>query len=212
MGQTPFFVQSRDKALVHRFKIQSEHVMSVEEIQFDAEERMEKAIGVLKDRLGGIRTGRASPGLVDSLRVDVYGSPTPLKQIASVSAPEPTQIVIRPYDPSTIKDIEKAIIASPLGYNPQNDGRVIRINIPPLSTEVRRKMVGQIKELTEEAKVAIRNIRRDANKAADQAEKDKTIGEDQRDDVKDQVQELTKDYENQASKAAKTKETEVMDE
>lgn len=186
--------------------------MSADEVLFDAEERMEKAISILKDRLAGIRTGRASPGLVDSLRVDVYGSPTPLKQIASVSAPEPTQIVIRPYDPSTIKDIEKAIIASPLGYNPQNDGRVIRINIPPLSTEVRRKMVGQIKELTEEAKVAIRNIRRDANKAADQAEKDKTVSEDQRDDVKDQVQEFTKTYEKKAGDLSHTKETEVMDE
>jgi ribosome recycling factor len=185
--------------------------MSAEEILFDAEERMEKAVTVLKERLGGIRTGRASPGLVDSLRVDVYGSPTPLKQIASVSAPEPTQIVIRPYDPSTIKDIEKAIVASPLGYNPQNDGRVVRINIPQLSTEVRRKMVGQIKELTEEARVALRNIRRDANKAAEQAEKDKTVSEDQRDDVKDQVQEFTKKYEKQTGDVAKTKETEVME-
>lgn len=185
--------------------------MSAEEILFDAEERMEKAIGVLKERLAGIRTGRASPGLVDSLRVDVYGSPTPLKQIASVSAPEPTQIVIRPYDPNTIKDIEKAIIASPLGYNPQNDGRVVRINIPALSTEVRRKMVGQIKELAEEAKVSVRNIRRDANKAADQAEKDKSLSEDQRDDVKDEVQELTKKHEKHVDDAAKMKETEVME-
>lgn len=185
--------------------------MSAEEILFDAEERMEKAIGVLKDRLGGIRTGRASPGLVDSLRVDVYGSPTPLKQIASVGAPEPTQIVIRPYDPSTIKDIEKAIVASPLGFNPQNDGRVVRITIPPLSTEVRRNMCSQIKELTEETKVAIRNIRRDANKAAEQAAKDKTVSEDERDDIKDEVQEFTKKHEGQASDLAKAKESEVMD-
>ena len=98
----------------------------------DAEQRMDKAIEVLKKSLGGIRTGRANPGLVDSLRVDVYGSPTPIKQVAQVGAPEPTQIVIRPYDAGIIKEIEKAIVASDLGFNPQNDGRVVRINIPNL--------------------------------------------------------------------------------
>ena len=143
--------------------------MSAEEILFDAEERMDKAIEILKKSLSGIRTGRANPGLVDSVRVDVYGSPTPLKQIASVGAPEPTQIVIRPYDAGTIKEIEKAIVTSDLGFNPQSDGRVVRINIPPLSTDVRKKMVSRIKDLTEESKVSIRNIRRDGNKAADQA-------------------------------------------
>ena len=185
--------------------------MSAEEILFDAEERMEKAVEVLKKSLSGIRTGRANPGLVDSLRVDVYGSPTPIKQIASVSAPEPTQIVIRPYDPSTIKDLEKSIIAGGLGLNPQNDGRVVRINIPPLSGEVRKKMVARIKELGEEAKVSIRNIRRDANKAAETAQKEKTIGEDTRDDIKDQVQELTKNYETKVNKMAKQREVEVLD-
>ncbi len=185
--------------------------MSADDILLDTEERMEKAITHLKERLGGIRTGRANPGLVDSLKVNVYGSPTPMKQIASVSVPEPTQIVIRPYDPTVIKDIEKAIVASPLGFNPQNDGRLIRITIPALSTEVRRNMVTQIKELTEEAKVSIRNIRRDANKSAEQAQKDKDLSEDERDDVKDKVQELTKKYEGQAGNSAKARETEVMD-
>jgi len=185
--------------------------MSAEEILFDAEQRMEKALDVLKKSLGGIRTGRANPKLVDSLRVEVYGSATPMKQLATVGAPEPTQIVIRPYDPSTIKDIEKAILASELGLNPQNDGRLIRINIPALSTEVRRNMVSRIKELLEESKVAIRNIRRDANKAADQAEKAKTLSEDERDDVKDEIQNLTKQYEGQANDLAKSRETEVMD-
>ena len=185
--------------------------MSAEEITFDAEERMEKAIDVLKNSLAGIRTGRANPGLVDSLRVDVYGSQSPMKQLASVGAPEPTQIVIRPFDPNTIKDIEKTIIASELGLTPQNDGRVIRLNIPALSTEVRKKMVSRIKELSEQAKVSIRNIRRDANKAADQAEKGKEISEDQRDDIKNEVQDLTKKYEDKASQMAKSREDEVMD-
>ncbi len=185
--------------------------MSADDILLDTEERMEKAIGVLKHSLAGIRTGRANPGLVDSLKVEVYGSATPIKQLASVGAPEPTQIVIRPYDPSTIKDIEKAIIASDLGFNPQNDGRLIRINIPPLSGDVRRKMVTRIKDLTEEAKVAIRNIRRDSNKAADQGEKDKEFSEDIRDDVKKEVQELTKKFEEQASDLAKSREAEVLE-
>jgi len=186
--------------------------MSADDILLDAEERMEKAIDVLKHNLAGIRTGRASPKLVDSLKVEVYGSATPMKQLATVGAPEPQQIVIRPYDPNTIKDIEKAIISSDLGLNPQNDGRLIRINVPSLSTEVRRKMVVRIKELAEESKVAIRNIRRDANKAAEQAQKDKTLSEDERDDLKDEVQELTRKYEGQASDAAKHREKEVMDE
>ena len=185
--------------------------MSVDEILLDAEVRMEKAVDVLKKNLAGVRTGRANPGLVDSVRVDVYGSPTPLKQIASVGAPEPTQIVIRPYDPSTIKDIEKAIVTADLGYNPQNDGRVVRINIPPLSTEVRKKMVTRIKEMSEDAKISIRNVRRDANKAADNSEKEKTITEDMRDDVKNQVQELTKKYEQQVTDMAKARENDVME-
>jgi ribosome recycling factor len=185
--------------------------MPADDILLDCEERMDKAIQNLKNQLVGIRTGRANPGLVDSLRVEVYGSQTPIKQLASVGAPEPTQIVIRPYDTSVIKEIEKAIIASDLGFNPQNDGRLIRINIPPLSTDVRKKMVSRIKELTEDAKVSIRNIRRDANKAADQEEKDKVLTEDECKKVKDEVQELTKKFENTAGDLAKAREAEVME-
>ncbi len=185
--------------------------MTADEILLDVEERMEKAVGVLRGALAGIRTGRANPGLVDSLRVEVYGSPTPMKQMASVGAPEPNQIVIRPYDPGTLKDIEKAIQASDLGFNPQNDGRIIRLSVPPLSTEVRRKMVGRVRELVEETKVAIRNVRRDGNKTADQSEKDKDLSEDDRDQVKEQIQDLTKQYEGQAADMAKAREKEVME-
>jgi len=186
--------------------------MSVDNILMDAEERMEKALGVLKNNLAGIRTGRATPGLLDSVKVTVYGSQTPLKQLASVGAPEPQQLVIRPFDPSTIKDIEKAIVASELGLNPQNDGRIIRINIPPLSTDVRKKLVARIKELSEESRVSIRNVRRDANKAIDIAEKEKTISEDDRDKAKEETQELTKKYEAAVGDLAKNRETDVMDE
>lgn len=185
--------------------------MSPDEALMDAEERMEKAVSKLKSDLTGIRTGRANPGMVDSLRVDVYGSPTPIKQIASVSAPEPQQLVIRPFDPSTIKDIEKGIIASDLGLAPNSDGKVIRLNIPALSGEVRKTMVARTRDLAEEAKVAVRNVRRDANKLLDQAEKDKLIGEDDLERLKEEVQELTKKYEGQASELAKSKEAEVMD-
>jgi ribosome recycling factor len=185
--------------------------MSGEEILLDVEERMEKAISKLKRDLAGIRTGRANPGLVDSLRVDVYGSPTPMKQIATVGCPEPSQILIRPFDPGTIKDIEKAVIASDLGLSPNSDGRVIRLNIPALSMEVRKKMSGRVRELAEEAKVALRNIRRDGNKHADQAEKAKEMSETERDDVKSEIQDLIKSYESQASEIAKSRETEVMD-
>jgi ribosome recycling factor len=185
--------------------------MSVEEILFDAEERMEKALAKLKQDLTGIRTGRANPGIVDSLRVEAYGSPVPIKQVASVSAPEPQQLVIRPFDPGTIKDIEKGIIASDLGLAPQSDGKVIRLNIPPLSGEVRRKMVARTKELAEETKVAIRNIRRDANKDAEQEQKSKDITEDDLETTKEEVQNLTKKFEDRANDLAKAKEAEVME-
>ena len=185
--------------------------MEPKEILEDSELRMDKAIEVLKKNLSGIRTGRANPGLVDSLRVDVYGSPTPIKQVAQVGAPEPTQIVIRPYDAGIIKEIEKAIVASDLGFNPQSDGRVVRINIPALSTDVRKKMVARIKDLSEDAKISIRNVRRDGNKAADQSEKDKLVSEDQRDDVKDQIQDLLKKYESNVVDIAKAREAEVLE-
>lgn len=185
--------------------------MEIDAVLLDTEERMEKALAVLSHNLGGVRTGRANPGLVESLRVEVYGSQTPLKQLASIGTPEPQQIVIRPYDTSTIKEIEKAIVAGDLGLNPQNDGRMIRLNVPPLSTEVRKKMVARIKELTEDSKISIRNIRRDANKAADVAEKDKLMSEDDRDRLKEEVQELTKKFEAKASELAKFREQEVME-
>jgi ribosome recycling factor len=185
--------------------------MSVEDILLDAEERMEKALTHLKTNLAGIRTGRAAPGLLDSVKVTVYGSQTPLKQLASVGAPEPQQLVIRPFDTSVIKDIEKAIVASELGLNPQSDGRIIRINIPPLSTDTRKKLVARIKELAEEARISIRNVRRDANKAIETAEKEKTISEDDRDSSKEEVQQLTKKYEETVGEVAKSRESDVME-
>src|SRR5438309_9607360 len=145
--------------------------MTTDEILFDAEERMEKAINVFKDELRGLRTGRATPALVDSIRVEYYGSPTPLKQLAQISTPDPQQIVIRPFDQSVLKEVEKAIRSSDLGMSPNNDGKLLRLTVPAMSGEQRQKMATRIKKSAEDAKVACRNIRRDANKQFEQAEK-----------------------------------------
>ena len=183
--------------------------MDPDEILLDAEERMGKAADVYQQQLTGIRTGRASAGLVESVRVDLYGSPTPLKQCATISTPEPQQIAIRPYDQSQINAVVKAIQASDLGLAPNSDGRMVRLNVPPLSTERRKQLVSRVHSLAEEAKISIRNVRRDANKHADGLEKE--IGEDEVKRVKDEVQDLTKKYEGKVADASKAKEDEVME-
>lgn len=185
--------------------------MSSDEILLDAEERMEKAVNVLKDELRGLRTGRATPALVDHIKVEYYGSPTPLKQLAQINTPDPTQILIRPYDQSVLKDIEKAIRSSDLGMSPNNDGKMIRLTVPPMSGEQRQKMGGRIKKSGEDAKIACRNIRRDANKNFDQAEKDKELTEDERDKGKEEVQKLLKTYEDKVSEMVDKKTKEVME-
>ncbi len=186
--------------------------MEQDEIIKDAEERMKKAVDVFRDSLKGLRTGRATPGLVDSVRVNYYGSPTPLKQVANISVPEPQQIVIRPHDASICNDIVKAIQASDAGLAPNSDGRMIRVNVPPLSGERRRELTQRVNKFAEDARVAVRNIRRDANKHTDSSEKEKLLSEDQSKDTKNEVQELTKKYEAQVNDQAKEKEQDIMDE
>src|SRR6516225_5580411 len=134
--------------------------MTSDEILLDAEERMEKAVNVFRDELRGLRTGRATPALVDTLRVEYYGSPTPLKQMAQISTPDPQQTVIRPFDQSALKEIEKAVRSSDLGMSPNNDGKLIRLQVPPMSGEQRQKLAMRIKKSAEDAKIACRNIRR----------------------------------------------------
>lgn len=185
--------------------------MTPDDILLDAEERMEKASDMVHGQYQGLRTGRANPGLVDSIRVDYYGSPTPLKQLATISVPEPQQILIRPFDAGSIGEISKAIQSSDVGLAPNSDGRVIRLNVPALSTERRKQLVTRVKDLAEEARVAIRNIRRDANKHADQLEKDKLLSEDEHTGLKDEIQELTKKYEGKVNSMADAKEKEVME-
>jgi ribosome recycling factor len=186
--------------------------MTIDEILFDAEERMEKAVQVLQDSMRGLRTGRATPALVDSVRVEYYGSPTPLKQMANITAPEPSLIVIRPFDPTVLKDIEKAILASELGLTPMNDGKLIRLAIPPLSGERRKQLTTRVRDLAEEARVAIRNVRRDANKNADLSEKDKLLTEDECEQTKEQVHDLTKKYESKVNELADKKSAEILEE
>ena len=185
--------------------------MTSDEILLDCEERMEKAVGVFRDELRGLRTGRATPALVDMLRVDYYGSPTPLKQLAQISTPDPQQIVIRPFSQQDLKDIEKAIRSSDLGMAPNNDGKVIRLTVPAMSGEQRKKMVTRIKKSAEEAKVACRNIRRDANKNFDAAEKAKEMTEDDRDAGKEEVQTLLKKYEDKITEMADKKAKEILE-
>ena len=185
--------------------------MNTTQIMKDTEERMEKAVEVFKNELRGLRTGRATPALLDSIRVEYYGSPTPIKQLAQISTPEPQQIVVRPFDASAIKDIDKAIRSSDLGLSPNNDGKVIRLQVPAMSGDQRKKMGAVIKKLAEESKVACRNIRRDANKHFDSAEKAKTMTEDDRDQGHEKVQNLLKNYENKIQELADKKTAEVME-
>jgi ribosome recycling factor len=185
--------------------------MSIEEIALEAEDRMEKSVALLTDQFRGVRTGRANTGLVDSIRVDYYGSSTPLKQLANLSTPEPQQILIRPFDHSVVGDIVKAIQVSDLGLTPNSDGKVIRLNVPPLSVEQRKKLANRVKDLAEEARVAIRNIRRDANKQADHEQSEKILTEDDVKSCKDEIQSLTKKFEAKVNDLAEKKTAEIME-
>jgi ribosome recycling factor len=173
---------------------------------------MEKAADILGKELRTVRTGRASPALVEHLRVECYGSHSELRQIAGIAVPEATLIVIRPYDAASVKEIEKAILASELGLTPTSDGKMIRLNVPALSGERRRQLSTQVRQMAETAKIAIRNVRRDANKAVEQLEKDSAITEDDRDKAKTEVQELTKRYEAKVDETTEAKRKEIMEE
>jgi len=185
--------------------------MSIEEIALEAEERMEKTIALLEDQLKGVRTGRASTGLIDSIRVAYYGSPTPLKQLANLSTPEPQQILIRPFDQSAVGDIVKAIQASDLGLTPNSDNKVIRLNVPSLSVEQRKKLVNRVKDLAEEARISLRNIRRDANKQGDQEQSEKVLTEDDLERCKEEIQALTKRFEGKVNDLSDRKSAEVLE-
>ena len=184
--------------------------MDIDEILLDAEERMEKAVEVFQKELKGVRTGTANPGLVENIKVEYYGSQIPLSHMATVAVPEPRMLVIRPYDPSSLEKIEKAIQKSDVGLNPENDGRVIRLKVPELSEERRKQMVEKVKEDAEEARISIRNIRNDANKALEKEEKESNISEDACHAAQEEVQELTDTYENKVDELLDEKSDEIM--
>lgn len=183
----------------------------VPEILSDAESRMHKSVDALKRDLMTIRTGRASPSLVERLQVEYYGTPTPLQQLATIHAPEPRLLVIQPFDKNSFGDIEKAILKSDLGLNPSNDGKVIRLAIPALTEERRREMVKLARKKVEEARIAVRNVRRDAHKDLEELESEKMASADEVARGTDQLQKLTDRLVLEVDKAGQQKEAEIME-
>jgi len=182
-----------------------------DDILLEAEDKMDKAVEHLKAQFRTVRTGRASAGLVEHLRVDYYGSPTELRQLATITVPDPLLIVIKPYDPGSLAGIAKGIQASELGITPALDGKVIRLAIPPLSEERRKQLVHQIREMAEETKVAMRNIRRDAIKHVDAEEKAKAMSEDDSRKAHEDATELVHSHEKDVDETLKHKTAEIME-
>jgi len=183
----------------------------LDDVLLDVEERMEGAVTALNADLLGIRTGRATPALVDKIQVEAYGGVMPMNQVATISIPEPRLIMIRPWDASTIGDIQRAILKSDIGLTPNNDGKVIRLAIPPLTDERRRDLVKMLNRRLEEARVSIRNVRRDGMRMMADLEKSKDITEDDHFKGKEDLQELTDDYVKKVDAAGEQKEAEIME-
>ena len=183
---------------------------TVSEVLNDATAKIAKSFDALKAQFAGLRTGKASPALVDGIKVDYYGAPTPIKNLATISTPEPRQIKIAPFDPTVLAEMNKAILAANLGVTPQTDGRVLRITIPELNEERRKEIVKVAKTQAEAQKVAMRNVRRDANEALKKLEKDKKISEDDLKVGLDKVQKATDDGIAKIDAELKAKEAEVM--
>ncbi|MDM5316497.1 ribosome recycling factor [Fictibacillus sp. b24] len=181
------------------------------EVLTQAEEKMQKAIGALRREYSTLRAGRANPSLLDRVQVDYYGTPTPINQLAGVTTPEARLLVIQPYDKTAMADIEKAILKSDLGLTPSNDGQVIRIAIPALTEERRKELVKLVKKFAEEAKVALRNVRRDANDDLKKLEKEAEITEDELRRYNDDVQKLTDKYTSEVDSVSSVKEKEIME-
>jgi len=185
--------------------------MPIDDILLEAEDKMQKAVDRLRAQFRTVRTGRASAGLVEHIKVDYYGSPTELRQLATIAVPDPLMILIKPYDPGSVADISKGIQASDLGITPMVDGKTIRLAIPPLSEERRKQLSHQVKEMAEEAKIALRNVRRDAIKQVDAEEKAKAAGEDDARKAHDDATELVHSYEKQVDDVLKHKTAEIME-
>lgn len=184
---------------------------NVKEIETNARTRMEKVLSDLQHDMSGVRTGRASVGLLDNVRADYYGTPTPLNQLATLHVPEPSMITVQPWDVSQIGIIEKAIRGSDLGLNPSNDGKIIRVPIPALTEERRKELAKKLHHIAEDHRVALRNIRRDGNEHVKKLLKDKLISEDDERRAHDEVQKMTDGYIQKLDQAVKAKEKEVME-
>ena len=185
--------------------------MDLNTIEKDAKAAMHKAVDYLKSELKGVRTGRATPALIEFVKVEAYGAESELRSLAMVQAPEPTQLLVKPFDPGTVQEIIKGIERAGLGLNPQADGKQVRISIPPLSGDRRKELIASCKSMGEQAKVTIRNARRDANKHIDQAEKDKSLGlsEDDIKAAKDEIQGLLKKHEAEVDSAVGDKSKQI---
>ena len=185
--------------------------MSYKEVLDDGKGRFEKTLAHLKDQLKAIRTGRASTALVDNIRVDYYGTPTPISQLASVSIPEPRQIIIKPFDLSILKEITKAILKTDMGSAPQDDGKLLRLVLPPLSGEQRQKYAAKVKDISEEARIALRNTRRDLNKHSDALQKTGELTEDDNRKLHTEIQDMLKSYEGKVDEVLKKKVDEIQE-
>jgi len=195
----------------HAAPAASTNFNSIRDVEANVGSRMEKAIGDMQHEFAAIRTGRASLGILDHIRVDYYGTPTPLNQVANLHVPEPSLITIQPWDVSQIGPIEKAIRVSDLGLNPANDGKIIRLPIPPLTEERRKEIVKKLHAGAEHHRVSVRNIRRDGNEAVKKLLKDKKITEDDDKKAHDEIQKMTDGYMGKIDAAVKTKEKEILE-
>ncbi len=184
---------------------------NAKEVEANARTRMDKVLSDLQQEMAHVRTGRASIGLLDSVRVDYYGSPVPLNQVAQLHVPEPAMITVQPWDTSTIRDIEKAIRNADLGLNPSNDGKIVRVPIPPLTEERRRELAKKLSHIAEERRVSLRNVRRDANEDLKKMLKDKLISEDDERLALTSIQKLTDSQIAKIDQAAKAKEKEILE-
>lgn len=182
----------------------------VSELRKKSEEKMAKALDAVKKEFAALRTGRASLGVLDGITVDYYGTPSPLNQVANLSVPEPRQIIIQPWEPKMLGEIEKAILKSDVGLTPSNDGKIIRLNIPPLTEERRQQIVKHAKKLAEDARIAIRNIRRDINEEIKKKSKDLHVSEDETKKTQDDIQKVTDSYIKKIDDLLAHKEKEIM--
>jgi len=185
-------------------------IPALKDLYGDLKHRMDQAVATFQSQLASTRTGRASAHMLDSIKVDYYGTPTPITQMAQVSAPEAQLIVISPYDPSIVKDIDRAIQASDLGFNPQTDGKIIRVPVPPMTEERRRDVVKHLNRVLEEHRTAVRNVRRDGNDALKKLAREKKISEDEEKRALEEVQKMTDEEIRKMEEMCKRKEVEVM--